>query len=283
MFLTPFRLTARIATRFHSERCLQTAAALSFITLLGLVPMVVIGAALIDALPFGAKLISALEGFLKATLLPEKAGTVIAQYLGLFAHRAERVPWLGLAALGLTALMQMFTIEHGFNALWKVRASRPLFRRLAMHSVALLVGPLVFGAALASISYLAGVSFGFFDEPRWVRVLFAQVLPVVFLALLLSVLYWAVPNRNVSRWHAGVAGLLAALTFVGMQRLFALYIVKLPTYTAIYGAFSVLPVFLLWLHLSWSVILLGALLVAEWPAASHSVPARASHKGKKTA
>lgn len=246
---------------------MQTAAALSFTTLLGLVPMVVIGAALIEALPFGANLAAALEGFLKATLLPDKAGAVIARYLGQFAHRAEHIPWLGLAALGATALMQMLTIEHTFNALWKVRAPRPWLRRVAIHGVALVAGPLMFGAALASITYLAGVSFGFFDEPRWVRIVFAQLLPVAFLALLLGLLYWAVPNRNVSRWHAGVAGLLAALAFAGMQRLFALYIVKLPTYAAIYGTFAALPVFLLWLHLSWSVILIGALLVAEWPSA----------------
>ena len=268
MFLTPFHLAASIVRRFLAERCIQTAAALSFTTLLGLVPMVVIGAALIETLPFGIKLTAALENFLTATLLPEKAGTVIAKYLGQFAHRAERIPWLGLAVLAITALMQMLTIEHTFNAIWKVRAQRPFLKRLAMHTIALLAGPLVFGGALASITYLAGISFGFFDEPRWLRIAFSQILPVVFLALLFALLYWAVPNKPVSRWHAGIAGLLAALAFVGMQRLFALYIVKLPTYATIYGAFAALPVFLLWLHLSWSMILLGALMVAEWPAAS---------------
>jgi membrane protein len=268
MFLTPFRLVTSVVQRFLAERFMQTAAALSFTTLLGLVPMVVIGATLIETLPFGIKLTAALESFLTATLLPEKAGTVIAKYLGQFAHRAERIPWLGLAVLAITALMQMLTIEHTFNAIWKVRAPRPFLKRLAMHTIALLAGPLVYGAALASITYLAGISFGFFDEPRWFRVAFAQILPVVFLALLFALLYWAVPNKPVSRWHAGTAGLLAALAFVGMQRLFALYIVKLPTYAAIYGAFAALPVFLLWLHLSWSVILLGALMVAEWPAVS---------------
>jgi membrane protein len=52
-----------------------------------------------------------------------------------------------------------------------------------------------------------------------------------------------------------------------MQRLFALYVVKFPTYTLIYGAFAAIPIFLLWLYLSWSVILLGALLTAELPRA----------------
>lgn len=263
MVPNPFRLVANVIRRFHTERCMQTAAALSFTTLLGLVPMIVIGAVLIESLPFGIKLAAALERFLLSTLLPEKAGAVIAKYLGQFAHRAERVTWIGLAVLAATALMQMLTIEHAFNAIWKVRSPRPWLRRLAMHLVALFAGPLLFGAALAGITYLAGMSFGLFEDSRPARALFAQAAPVAFLAALLALLYWAVPNRQVPRWHAGLAGLLAALAFVGMQHLFALYVVKLPTYTTLYGTFAALPIFLLWMHLSWSVILVGALLTAE--------------------
>jgi membrane protein len=134
-----------------------------------------------------------------------------------------------------------------------------------LHLLTLLLGPLVFGGALASITFLATVSFGLVDEPRWLRIAFSETLPLAFLVLLFSLLYWALPNRPVSRWHAGIAGSLAALAFVGMQWLFALYIVKLPTYALIYGAFAVVPIFLLWLYLSWSVILIGALMTAELP------------------
>lgn len=268
MFPAPLRLAASVVRRFRAERCAQTAAALSFTTLLGLVPMLAVGAALLELLPFGLKLSAALEKFLLATLLPDKAGAVIAKYLGQFAQRAERVTWIGLAFLAATTLLQMLTIERAFDAIWKVRRPRPWLKRLGLHLLALLAGPLVFGAALASITYLAGVSFGMVDEPRWVRLAFAETLPPLFLALLFGLLYWALPNRPVARWHAGLAGALAALAFVGMQRLFALYVVKLPTYTLVYGAFAAVPIFLLWLHLSWSVILVGALLTAELPAAA---------------
>jgi membrane protein len=266
MLLAPFNLFINVVRRFRAERYTQTAAALSFATLLGLVPMLVVGATLIEILPFGIKLSAALEQFLLATLLPDKAGEVIAKYLGQFAHRAGRVTWIGLAALALTALLQMLTIERAFDAIWKVRKQRPWLKRLGLHLLTLLLGPLAFGGALASITFLATASFGLVDEPRWVRIAFSETLPLVFLALLFSLLYWALPNRPVSRWHAGFAGGLAALAFIGMQRLFALYVVKLPTYTLIYGAFAVVPIFLLWLYLSWSVILVGALVTAELPA-----------------
>jgi len=268
----PFRLVWAVARRFRAERCAQSAAALSFATLLGLVPMLVTGAALIELLPYGIKLSTVLEQFLLATLLPDKAGAVIAKYLGQFAQRADRLTWIGFAAFGLTALLQMLTIEHAFNAIWKVHRARPWFRRLGLHLLALLAGPLAFGIALASTTYLATVSFGLVDEPRWVRIAFYQALPPMFLGALFSLLYWALPNRPVARLHAIAAGILAALALVGLQRLFALYIVKLPTYTLIYGAFAAVPIFLLWLYLSWSVILLGALLTAELPAALRRAP-----------
>ena len=266
MLLLPLRLVVAVVQRFRTERYAQTAAALSFATLLGLVPMLVVGAALIEILPFGIKLSSALEQFLLTTLLPEKAGVVIAKYLGQFAQRADRVTWIGLAALAVTALLQMLTIERAFDAIWKVQRRRFWHKRIGLHLLTLLLGPLVFGGALASTTFLATASFGLVDEPGWVRIAFSQAVPLVFLALLFSLLYWALPNRVVSRWHAGFSGGLAALAFVGMQRLFALYVVKLPTYTLIYGAFAAVPIFLLWLYLSWSVILLGALVTAELPA-----------------
>ena len=261
----PFRLVFRVVGRFRSERLAQTAAALSFATLLGLVPMIAVGLGLISYFPFAAGMSAALEKFLLANLLPDKAGAVIAKYLGQFAHRADRVTLIGIAALAATALMQMLTIEHAFNAIWKVKATRPFFRRVAMHLIALLLGPLVFGGSLALITFIAGVSFGLVDEPGWVSAAFFRVLPFAFMAVLFALLYWGVPNRQISRGHALVGGLLAALCFLLMQRLFGLYVANFPAYTIMYGAFAAVPIFLVWLYLSWSVILAGALVVAEIP------------------
>jgi membrane protein len=265
MILVPFRLVARVTGRFHAERYAQTAAALSFATLLALVPMMAVAVALIEQMPFGIKLLVVLEKFLLSTLLPEKAGVVIAQYLGQFAQRADRMTLVGLGMLTVTALIQMLTIEHAFNTIWKVNRRRPLFKRLALHLLALMVGPLVFGGALASITFLATVSFGLIDESGGLRIAFAQGMPFLFLAVLFGLLYWALPNRPVLRRHAGFSGTLASLMFVGLQHLFALYVVKLPTYRLLYGPFAAVPIFLLWLYLSWAVILIGALLTAELP------------------
>lgn len=267
----PFRLIGRTAQRFHSERCAQTSAALSFATLLGLVPMIVAGVALVSMFPESVGLGAALEKFLLTNLLPEKAGTIIAKYVGQFATRAERVTLMGVAVLGVTALMQMLTIEHAFNQIWRVKAKRPFLKRLAMHLLALLLGPLAFGASLAAISFITSVSFGLVDEPRWLSTfVIRSLLPFVFMTVLFGLLYWAVPNKPINRGHALVGGASAASGFAGLQKLFTLYIAGYSSNAVIYGAFSAIPVFLVWVYASWSVIILGALLVAEMPRAGHA-------------
>jgi membrane protein len=265
--LAPFRLIVRTFRRFGDEHCAQTAAALSFATLIGLVPMIAAAFALISFFPVGVGLGSALEKFLLANLLPEKAGVIIAKYIGQFASRAGRVTFLGIVVLGATALMQMLTIERAFNHIWRVKSKRPLLRRLAMHGLALLLGPLVFGASLAAISFVTSISFGFIDEPVWVnRFVLRAMLPFIFMSALFGLLYWIVPNKAVNVWHAAFGGAMAAMGFAGLQELFALYIATgFKVSAMVYGAFSAIPVFLVWLYASWSVILVGALIVAELP------------------
>ena len=267
MLLAPFRLVAGVLRRFSAERCAQAAASLSFATLLGLVPLIAVGLALIGRLPFAEGMSAALEKFLLANLLPEKAGSIIARYALQFAHKAAHLTLIGAVALATTALMQMLTIEHAFNAIWRVKEQRPMLRRVAMHLLALLLGPLLFGGSLAVIAYLASVAFGLVEELKWLDTLFFRIFPFAFMTALFALLYYGLPNRRVKRWHALAGGIFATLGFSLMQRLFGAFIIGFPAYTVVYGAFAAIPIFLVWLYLSWSVVLIGALVVAELPAA----------------
>jgi len=259
--LLPFR----VFRRFVDERCAQAAAALSFSTLLSLVPMIAIALLIIARLPFAEGLSKALEQFLLANLLPDRAGTIIVKHVGEFTRQTRHLGLVGGLALSATALAQMLTIEHIFNAIWKVREGRPLLRRIAMHMLALLLGPLLFGGSLALTTFITSASFGLVQEPFWAKADLLKGVTFAFMAAMFGLVYWAVPNRRIVAWHAACGGLLAALGFGLMQRLFGLYVAKLPTYAVIYGAFAVIPIFLLWLYLSWAVILVGALVVAELP------------------
>ena len=263
--LAPFRLIFRVSRRFLEERLTLIVAALSFDTLLSLVPMIAVGIGLLQYFPFANGMIVALENFVIANLLPEKSGTIVATYLGQFAHRAEVMPLVGATVLVVTALIQTLTIEHTFNAIWKIKTRRPILIRVAIHLIALVLGPLVFGGILVLITLIAGASFGLFGEPVWVGETFFKVLPISLMAVLFTLLYWGVPNCKVSRWHALFGGVFAALGFVALQRLFSFYVANYSVYSMLYGAFSAIPIFLIWLFLSWGIILIGALIVSELP------------------
>ena len=223
--LFPFRLFSRVVQRFRGEQCTQTAAALSFVSLLGLVPMIAVGFAIISMLPASVGLGHAIEKFLLANLLPDKAGIVIAKYVSQFAGRVGRVTFFGVFALGITAVMQMLTIERIFNQIWRVKKVRPIFRRLAMHGLAITVGPLLLGEGLIAVALVTSLSFGLIDEPLWVRLFVTRsLLPLLLMATLFSLLYWAVPNKPVMFLHAVVGGTFAALGIVGAQKLFTLFI-----------------------------------------------------------
>jgi membrane protein len=260
-----FRLIVNIMRRFRGERLAQTAAALSFATLLGLVPMIVVFGSLVNYLPFADRITTVLERFLLANLLPDKAGAVIANVVEQFANRAESLTLIGVVALAITALMQMLTIEHAFNAIWKTRASSFLPRRIAMHVLVLLLGPLIFAAGLMGIAYLISASMGLVGDISWFRFVAWRSFSFLLMTLLLTLAYWRIPNRKVFVRYALVGGVLATASLLTMQKMFALYIVQFPTYTLIYGPFAALPIFLAWLYASWTIILLGALIAAELP------------------
>ncbi|MBI4205334.1 MAG: YihY family inner membrane protein, partial [Betaproteobacteria bacterium] len=92
-----------------------------------------------------------------------------------------------------------------------------------------------------------------------------RIVPVALIWLALTLLYLTMPNRRVLIKDAALGGLLAALAFEAMKRGFAFYITKFPTYKLVYGAFASAPIFLLWVYLSWLVVLSGALVVAVLP------------------
>ena len=259
LLLLPFRLVRRFLTEQYS----QTAAALSFSTLLGLVPMIAIAAAILSHMPLADALGAAIQKFLMTNLLPDKAGGVIAKYVTKFALKTDRLTWVGLGALTLTAVAQMLTIEHAFNGIWNVREGRPFAKRIAMHLMLLMLGPLIFGSSFAVTTYIAGESLGLVEEWRSLTTTVFKTLSFAFVTGVFALVYWKVPNKAVAGRHAIVGGVLAAAGFSGLHWLFAGYIAGATNYRAMYGPFAAVPVFLLWLYLSWSVILIGALTTAD--------------------
>lgn len=250
-----------IVRRFFSENMMQTSSALAFTTLMALVPLVAVVLAVAGAVPFLDLLVNRLDLLIREALLPSGAAGAIAGNIGKFSHKAQQLTWAGIALLSVTAFLLMNTIERAFNHLWLVKP-RPILARFRLYVFVMMVWPFVLGAVAGVMSFAVTTSLGWFDEPLWFRRLALKVLAMLLLGLFFSFLYYAVPNAEVSKRAAVTGGVFAALAFSLMQKVFEMFLVSSATLKSIYGAFAAFPVFLVWLHLSWAVVLFGGLIVA---------------------
>lgn len=251
-----------IVRRFIDENMMQTSAALAFTTLMALVPLVTVVLSLASASPYLDGLVQRLDFLVQGSLLPAGAAAAIAGGIGRFSHNAQQLTLVGIAILAITAFMLLHTIERAFNHLWQV-TPRPWLARIRLYAFVMAVWPFLLGAVIGIVSFVVSTSLGWFDEPLWMRRLILKGVAMILLGLFFGFLYYAVPNAPVSRRAAMLGGLFATLAFAGMQKVFELYLVKSALVKSIYGAFAFFPIFLVWLHLSWAVVLLGGLIVAK--------------------
>lgn len=258
-------LITAIWRRFQEGRCAQVAGSLAFTTLLSLVPFVTLVAVVFSKFPESERFAEALRSFLLNNLLPEKAGSVIATYALQFSQKAANLTIVGGVVLIVTAIMLMRTIDEVINQIWMVRSRHPWATRLASYWLALTFGPLLLAGGVFVASATLSMSMDIMNEPVWLEVAGLRLISVAMLSGVFATLYYAVPHCSVRPGDAAIAGLFAAAGFLVMQRLFGLYLAHFPSYTLVYGAFAVVPIFLLWLYFSWIVILLGAVVAAVLP------------------
>ena len=253
-----------LAQRLREDRGFETAGSLTFTSLLALVPLVAVALALATSFPAFERAMDALGRFAATQLLPAGSAAVTRQ-IGAFAAQAGRLTWVGLGILAVTALMMMLTVDEALNRIFRVQRRRHLARRLLVYAAVLTLGPALMGASLYLTSYMVVNSLGFLELDDYRRTVLS-LLAFAFTCVALTLVYLVVPYRQVALRHAAVGGLVAGVAFEFAKRGFGLYVAKLPTYTLVYGAFAMIPLFLLWLYVSWVVVLLGATLTAALPA-----------------
>jgi membrane protein len=267
-----------LVRRFREDRLALTASSLTFTSVISLVPLATVMLALFSAFPMFSTLQDTLQHYFVATLVPDAIAKPVLGAITQFASRASRLGVVGLVALLFSAIALMLTIDRALNAIWRVRKPRPIAQRVLIYWSAVTLGPLLLGVSVTATSYALSVSRGYFGEmPRGLGLAFA-VGEFIVVSLGVAALFHYVPNTHVRWRHALVGGVFVATGFSISKRLLALYFGTVPTYSMIYGAFATVPIFLVWIYLSWIVVLLGAVLaayapvagmqVARWPAAA---------------
>lgn len=249
----------------NEKKLIQAASSLTYTTVLALVPLLAVILALFTAFPLFGDFKQALEQFLLSSLMPPAVSDTVMDYLNQFAAKASGLTAIGTLFLVIVSVMLIMTIDDVLNDIWSVRQQRPLRQRLLVYWAILSLGPVLAGASLWSTAYLARESLGLIDMiPTWLNLVLSLV-PVVVASLGFAALFAMVPNCRVAWRDALAGGIWTALVLTVMKTGFAFYISRFPSYTVIYGAFATLPIFLLWIYLSWLGILSGAMIAAMLP------------------
>jgi membrane protein len=249
-----------LVRRFREESLAQVAGSLTFTTLLALVPLITIALTVFSAFPAFDKVITALREFIAANFVPAAATKLITITMPQFAEKAARLTALGVGMLAVSAVMLTLTIDRAFNRIWRVQRPRPLLQRLLVYWAVLTVGPLLLGTSLYVTSWVATTALGFIrEEPLF------KGIALVLTCIAAAFVYRTVPNRKVEPADAAVGGILAGLAFEAMKSGFAAFVASVGGYRTVYGAFAGVPLFLLWVYLSWIVVLGGAVVTATLP------------------
>ena len=248
-----------LLNRLVEDRLNASAAALTFVTLFALVPLLTVTLSIASALPAADNIEDKLSEFLLQFLLPESS-TQVVEYLSTFISQARSLTAFGVIILLVSAILMLRNVEKALNDIWRNRANRKPLASFLLYWAVLSLGPAAIGFGLGIRAYLFAATndWGGVDLYGLGSVLIS-LLPFVISAMGLTFLYVVVPNCQVPLRHAMVGGVFAAVTFTVARMLFTAVMAQ-SSYTLVYGAFAAVPLFLLWIYVTWIIVLIGGVL-----------------------
>jgi membrane protein len=252
---------SRLRRRLTGVELGRTAASLAFTTLLGLVPLFTVAFAYVSRFPLFARSQDALEAFLLRFFLPG-SGAVVRRYLTEFVAKSAELKGVSTLFVVITAVLLVWQVDREINTIWGTREPRSYARRVFVYALALTAGPALIGAAVYFINWLIEQSIAATSIGAEALSLLVQPVALLVDTAVFTLIYAFVPARTVPFRLALVGGLLAAIAFEVAKHGFRLYITQVPTYQVIYGALAALPLFLIWIYVSWVIVLVGAAITA---------------------
>jgi membrane protein len=257
------------AKRLSQVDAFDLAGSLTFTTVLAVVPLLAVALALFTAFPQFHEFSEALQAFLANSLMPPVISENIMSYLNDFAQQASRLTTIGGSFLVITVLVLILSVDKTLNEIWRVNKPRSIGQRLLVYWALLTLGPLMTGASLWATALVARESFGVISHLPVLMEFTLTISPFFVSAAGFATLFIIVPHTRVAPRDAILGGVLVAALLEIMKLGFAFYISQVSTYTTIYGAFAALPVFLIWVYLSWLSVLFGAIVAANLPYFRH--------------
>ncbi|MFK7947598.1 MAG: YhjD/YihY/BrkB family envelope integrity protein [Saprospiraceae bacterium] len=266
---------------FNKDQCVIRASALTYYTLLTIVPVL--------AMAFGIAQGFGFEKNLEEQILASFAGQeeIIAQIFTFVSAMLERTRGGLMAGIGVVLLLYyvfriMWNIERTMNVIWKVPKTRPAIRKLTDYTTLMIVGPLMVILSGSLNVYLKTTveqitnDYAVFDSFSPLLSTPVRLIPYVMIWLVLTLVYVVMPNKKVKFLPALIAGILAGTAYQLTQWGYITFQVGVSNMNAIYGSFAALPLFFIWVQLSWTIILFGAEV-------AHSIQTMNTHEQYKDA
>ncbi len=263
--------TGYVLHRFNADGCFAASGALSYAALVSLVPLAVIALGTLSVVPIFSQLHDEILALVFKYFVPS-IGEQAGWWFRAFANSAAQTTAIGVVGIAATGVLLLATVEDQLNLIWRVTAPRPWGQRVLAYWALITLGPLLVGLSLSLSTYfeIAARRVGFGQEAfvwlesGWLHGI-ARVIPALLEFTAATLLYWLIPNCAV-RWRDATRGALVAAAAVEILKIgFAVYIGAMSYYQTVYGALAAIPIFLLWMYISWTVVLLGAEVAAALP------------------
>lgn len=245
--------------RATTKRMMNAASALTYSTLLAIVPIL----AVVFAVARGFGYNKYMESWFRDTLASQpQAADVIVGFVNSYLVHTKSGVFLGVGLVFMlwTVFMLVGNIEQTFNHIWQVKKPRSLFRTVTDYMAMFLLVPIVIVVTSGLSIFVATVSDsmeGYALLAPVMRFIIA-LMPYVFMSAVFVALYVFMPNTKVKLGCAIVPGILAGVAMQGLQLVYIHSQIWVSSYNAIYGSFAALPMFMLWVQISWIICLFGA-------------------------
>ncbi|WP_392566102.1 virulence factor BrkB family protein [Utexia brackfieldae] len=240
--------------RMNENRLTTNAASLAYTTILALVPLIAVIFFLLSAFPMFSEVTETIKEFVFDNLVPATKETV-QPYLEQFVANSNRMTVIGVCGLIVTSLLLINSIYSTLNSIWRTTRKRSFFYSLTIYWTILTLGPILVGTSLVISSYV--FSLQFFSDIDAINLLL-RMLPFVLSIISFWLLYSIVPTEPVPVLESVIGAIIAASLFELGKKAFTLYVTSFPTYQLIYGVLASLPLLLIWIYISWCIVLFGA-------------------------
>ncbi len=249
----------RLVRGIRNDQCLLRASALTYVTALSIVPLLAVAFSISKGFGFQN------TRYIREFLLRVTAGReIVVDRIVDYINRTDvgTLGAIGVAGLFLAVISLLSSVEKSFNTIWGVQQARSGGRKFADYLSITLICPLLIIISVSSTASLQSstvvqtiLRYSVFSHAYLV---FLKVLPFLMVWTALTFIYKLVPNTKVTFGSALGGAFVAGLCWTVTERMFITYQVGVARYNAIYGSFAQVPLFLLWLYISWVIVLIGA-------------------------